>query len=126
MINKLTGEILTEEEAEQNKALAKKEINALIDADLVDALERFSIAEKQIEMWKVTNRAKIVEIMKHNGVQTIDTGDVVFTYVSEHKQKQLDTTAIKEREPEIYEKYLKTSDIKESLRVKFKEFDNAK
>lgn len=126
MINKLTGEIITEEENEKNRQLATREVNALIDDSLIDALERFSIAEKQIEMWKLTNRQKIMDIMKANGVSTIDTGDVSFTYVSPHSQSRLDATAIKVKEPEIYEKYLKKTEVKESLRVNFKEFDNAK
>lgn len=126
MINKLTGEIITEEQNEMNKALATREVNALIDESLVDALERYSIAEKQIEMWKLTNRQKIMDIMKANGVSTIDTGDVSFTYVQPHRQSRLDATAIKVKEPEIYQKYLKETEVNESLRVKFKEFSNEK
>ena len=126
MINKLTGEIITEEQNEMNKALATREVNALIDESLVDALERYSIAEKQIEMWKLTNRQKIMEIMKAKGVGTIDTGYVTFTYVSPHSQTKLDVSVLKVKAPKTYKKYLKKTEVKESLRVNFKEFDNAK
>lgn len=65
-------------------------------------------------------RTAIKEAMIKNNVKKFDSDNLSITLVSASVRKGLDTTAIKENEPEIYAKYLKETPVQASVRIKVK------
>lgn len=62
----------------------------------------------------------LIEKMKENGVKTFENDLIKLTYKAPSERVSLDTKAIKETYPEIYEAHKKTSIVKESLTIKIK------
>lgn len=54
----------------------------------------------------------------YSGTQTIKTKDLTITFVPSGVRDTFDTTKFKEENPKVYEKYIKTSQTSEALRVK--------
>lgn len=120
-INKITGEIVDDEENQFATDIAKVEINALISDEVYDIIEQYMIAKAQYDNWVAQHDQAIMDIMKSAGVKTIKTDYITLSYVSPSVRKTLDSKRLKEEHPDIYEEYLKESSVKESLRIKMRE-----
>lgn len=66
-------------------------------------------------------KEKILSLMKANQCEKVEIdGKVLITYVAPTTKESLDTKKLKDENPELYEKYVRQSDIKESLRITIK------
>lgn len=106
--------------------------------DLVKQLEKNQMAvakiEKQIESevghqieklekLKATNaemREAIKTAMEQNGVTKFDGDLITITYVAPTQRTTFDSKRFKDERPKTYEKYLRTSEVKSSIRLKVK------
>ncbi len=66
-------------------------------------------------------KAAVMKAMKENGVKSFMNEEIIITYTPAHTKKALDTKALKEKKPKIFEEFAKESEVAESLRVTFKE-----
>lgn len=62
----------------------------------------------------------LIEVMKQYGVKKYDGESVTLTYTAPTTRTTIDSKLLKEKEPEIYNRFSKTSDVKESLRITIK------
>lgn len=123
-VNKITGEIVDDDISKFTNEIANLEVNALITDDVLDMMERYSIAKAAYDSWIDAHDQQIMDIMKASGTKSIKTEYVTITYVAPTVRKSLDSKKLKEDCPDIYDKYLKESPVKESLRIKMKEVTN--
>jgi hypothetical protein len=66
-------------------------------------------------------KEKILWLMKANQCEKVEIdGKVLITYVAPTTKESLDTKKLKDENPELYEKYVRQSDVKESLRITIK------
>lgn len=65
-------------------------------------------------------REKIKKEMEKRGILALDLGAVSVNYVAPYKSKKFDSTRFKAEHADIYEKYVKESTTKSSIRVKLK------
>lgn len=64
---------------------------------------------------------KILWLMKTNQCEKVEIdGKVLITYVAPTTKESLDTKKLKDEHPELYEKYVRQSEAKESLRITIK------
>lgn len=92
---------------------------------LVARVERF-----ELQMLEFEEKAKIIKAqqkdfrdqlyqkMEENDIKKIDTGDLVITRVLPTIRKSVDSTKLKKDLPDIYDQYLKESEVKGSIRLK--------
>lgn len=66
-------------------------------------------------------RAALIEAMERNGVKTFENDRIKLTYVAPSTRQSVDSAKLKKEQPAIYEQYLKTSEVKASLRITLKE-----
>jgi len=66
-------------------------------------------------------RSAILNAMEENGVKSFESDLLKITYVAPYEKEQVNTTKLRAEEPDLYRKYLKTSQVNASLRVKLKE-----
>lgn len=62
-------------------------------------------------------KAEVLGKMAENGEKSFDTGSVLITYVAPSKRESFDSKAFKADNADLYGKYIKTSETKESLKV---------
>lgn len=62
-------------------------------------------------------KAEVLGKMAENGEKSFDTGAVLITYVAPSKRESFDSKAFKADNADLYGKYVKTSETKESLKI---------
>ena len=61
---------------------------------------------------------KVMEYMQKSGLKTLTEPEGTFTLKDSYTRESLDSKALKEKEPDIYKRYIKTSTVKPSLTFK--------
>ena len=93
----------------------------MLEALPVSAVDKLIGIERQIaeaeEAKKVLHEAIKAE-METRGIVRYDDGKLSITYVAPSTRESVDTKALKAAEPAVAAKYLKTSNVAASIRVK--------
>ena len=82
-----------------------------------------TLAEAELESRKqdiATIKEYLLEQMKTNSVKKYESEKIIITYVAPSERKTIDSTRLKTEQPDIYENYVKTSQIKETIKIKVK------
>lgn len=88
-----------------------------------DAINTIVEIEKQIKDLKALQdsyKEKLLKEMEENNVLKIDTEELSISYVAPSTRETLDSKKLKEDLPDIYDLYVKFTDVKSSLRIKVK------
>lgn len=96
-----------------------KELKA-IDAEIMNATVQLQKRKAALMQTDSEVRAAIKEAMISTNTKKFDSDDLTITLVAASTRKSLDITAIKENDPELYEKYLKETQIAPSVRINLK------
>ena len=93
-------------------AKLNKQIEAAVGAQVTKKAE--------LEAQTATMREAILEAMEANDVDKFDGDLITITRVKATKRTTFDSTTFKTAMPKTYAKFLKTSDVKASIRIKVK------
>lgn len=66
-------------------------------------------------------KSAILKEMEARGIYKIDTPDVTITYIAPSERDTFDSKAFKMDNPKMYHQYIKTTEVKSSVRIKVKE-----
>ncbi len=102
MLIEIEGKYELAQDAEKEIALLENEIKKL--------------KEKEDEM-----KAKILEEMEKHNVIKIDTDVITISYVAPTYRESFDSKKFKEEHQDLYDEYIKMSDVKSSIRIKVKD-----
>ena len=97
------------------------------DEELIIECEKQIVElQKQIKFMQTQTvfiRDQLMYAVERSGVNhhELGGGQLLITYVPKGEKKTLDIEKLKEEQPEIYEKYLKTTKVKEQLRIKLRD-----
>lgn len=114
IIDQDTGELI---EVEETNELMVRELYELgTDLEKYDELEEQALyIQEQLEIWKYKNRENIKSVLKKHNQKSIKTPSRNYTIIDEGIRKSVDTERLKA--DGIYEKYLKLTPTKETLRI---------
>lgn len=108
----------------QNELVKKFEKNQQAIAKLNKEIEKAVGAQidkmKTLEAKNTEMRQAIQEAMEANGVKEFDGDLIKITYVAPTTRTTFDSKKFAAERPKTYEKYLKTSNVKGSIRLKVK------
>lgn len=88
-----------------------------------DAINTIVEIEKQIKDLKALQdsyKENLLKEMEENNVLKVDTEKLLISYVAPSTRETLDRKKLKEDLPDIYDLYVKFTDVKSSLRIKVK------
>lgn len=88
-----------------------------------DAINTIVEIEKQIKDLKALQdsyKENLLKEMEENNVLKVDTEELLISYVAPSTRETLDSKKLKEDLPDIYDLYVKFTDVKSSLRIKVK------
>ena len=94
--------------------------NAVITKEVLDQI---AVIDTQMKFYDTRYKAlkeQLKEKMEEAGIVKIEMPDVDITYVGQTQRESLDSKALRAEEPEIYNKFIKKSDVKSSIRIKVK------
>ena len=113
-------------ECERKGEIYKQEVVATEDrlAQLVQLkydMDELELRKKEIDrqMSEITDTVK--ELMRDKGIKTFENDLVKITYVAPTTRESIDSKKLKAELPEIAAKYTKTSEVKDSVRITWRE-----
>lgn len=93
---------------------------AELSVETAKAIADFERRVKEIQEKEKQLKEKILSEMETRGLVKLETDDLVVSYVAPTTRETLDSKALKEELPTIYDEYAKISNVKASLRIKLK------
>ena len=93
-------------------ATVSKEISAKITLG-IQTIKRI---EKEIEEFK----SAILNEMRDKNIKKFDNGEVSITYIAPTTRESIDIKKLKEKLPEVAEKYKKVSNVKDNIKINIK------
>ncbi len=111
---------------QDNPKMTEKEFYTVgNDVDkLVARVERFEMQiigfkaqAKKIEAQQKAFKEELYQKMEENDIKKLDTGKIIITRILPTTRKTVDSTKLKKEQPDIYEQYLKVTDVKGSIRI---------
>lgn len=94
--------------------------NAVITKEVLDQIAVIDTQMKFYDTQYKILKEQLKEKMEEAGIVKIEMPDVDITYVGPTQRESLDSKALRAEEPEIYNKFIKKSDVKSSIRIKVK------
>lgn len=94
---------------------------AVLDGNVTKKIAEFETQIKAIKKQEEDLKRSILEAMKDNGVIKIDNDHLTINFVAGHDQERFDTKTFKEENKLIYDEYVKTIHVKDSVRIKVKD-----
>lgn len=108
----------------KNNLLAKFEKNQQAIAEVNQKIEQevgHLISQRdKLEAANAEMREQIKQAMEENDIKKFDGDLVAITYVAPTTRTSFDSKRFAEERPGVYKKYLKTSEVKSSIRIKVK------
>lgn len=89
-------------------------------AEIEDYLADFKARAKAMEDEKAKLTEGLLDIMEQRNVKTYKTDRLTLTRVDAHTSPKFDSTTFKRDYPQMYERYVKESQVKRSLRIAIK------
>lgn len=114
-----TGEVIEE----NNLPELKKELSLIVTDDILEKLEQVAMLQTELDYWKRSQTEQIKELMKKHGIKSFKSDYITITYKAPSTRKTLDKKAIETLLDVSLDgdMFYKTTDVKESLSIKFKE-----
>lgn len=75
---------------------------------------------KRMKEFEENIKSAILKEMEARGIYKIDTPDVTITYIAPSERETFDSKTFKVENAKLYHQYLKTSEVKSSVRIKVK------
>lgn len=99
--------------------LSDNEITTLEQAELI--IKQYDMLLEKAKAKSEELKKTLIEKMKENGITKFENDNIAITYIAPYEKQGIDSKKLKEEEPKIYEKYLKSSKVKESIKITLKE-----
>lgn len=100
--------------------ILKQENNLILNPSISKQLANFEESVKRIKEAQDKLKADILKAMEENGIVKLDTEDLTISYVAPTYRETFDSKALKADDEATYNKYIKISDVKSSIRIKVK------
>lgn len=86
--------------------------------EVVEELKRMNEVKATLEMKEKEVKAAVLKAMEDNDIKSFENDDIRITYVAATTRNTVDSAALKEQG--LYEQFLKTSNVKASVRMEYK------
>ena len=93
---------------------------AILDIEVSKKIAEFERQVKEIKAKEDELKQAILAEMESKNIIKLDTDALAITYVAPTTRETLDSKALKEELPDIYDTYVKISPVKASVRLKLK------
>lgn len=91
-----------------------------VEGQIAVKVKEFQDQLATLKQQDVELRQKIMAAMEKGDIKKFENEHLTITYIAATNRMGVDLGKLKEEEPEVYKKYLKTSPIKASIRLKIK------
>lgn len=100
--------------------LIKIENSYVLDKASVDEIKEVEKLAKAVKQRQDNIKAELLKAMDQNGIIKFENEDLLINYIAPSTRETFDAKKLKEDNQDLYDLYVKLSDVKASVRIKLK------
>lgn len=93
---------------------------AILDGETASKIAEFERMTKEIKAKEDELKKAILEEMQDIGLIKLETDELTISFVAGTERETLNTKALREELPDIYDTYIEIKPVKPSIRIKLK------
>ena len=93
---------------------------AILDVETAGKIANFEKMAKEIKAKEDELKKEILKEMESKGIIKLETEELTISFVSGTERETLNTKALREELPDIYDTYVDIKPVKPSIRIKLK------
>lgn len=94
--------------------------NLVLKEDISEHIAYLETIAKQVKEAQEEIKNGILKEMEEKNIIKLETNELIITYVAETYRESFDSKTLKAEDEELYNKYVKISPVKSSVRIKVK------
>ena len=103
-----------------DKLIRVEQNNALLNPEASSKLAEFERMAKEIKAKQDELKQRILAEMEEHGILKIETDELTINYVAPTSRETFDSKAFRKDNPDLYDEYVKITDVSASVRMKVK------
>ena len=100
--------------------LIKVESGYVLDKQSIEEIREVEKLAKAVKQRQDNIKAELLKVMEQNGIIKIENEDLLINYIAPTTRETFDAKKLKEDNQDLYDLYVKLSDVKASVRIKLK------
>ena len=93
---------------------------AILNPETAGKIADFERVAKEVKKKEDELKKAILAEMESKGIIKLDTDDLTISYVESFTKEALDSKALRDELPDIYDNYVKITPVKSSIRIRLK------
>lgn len=100
--------------------LIKVESGYVLDQHSIEEIREVEKLAKEVKQRQDNIKAELLKAMEQNGIIKFENEDLLINYIAPSTRETFDAKKLKEDNQDLYDLYVKLSDVKASVRIKLK------
>lgn len=100
--------------------LIKVESGYVLDQHSIEEIREVEKLAKEVKQRQDNIKAELLKAMEQNGIIKFENEDLLINYIAPTTRETFDAKKLKEDNQDLYDLYVKLSDVKASVRIKLK------
>ena len=100
--------------------LIKVENGYVLDKQSIEEIREVEKLAKVVKQRQDKIKADLLNVMEQNGIIKFENEEILINYIAPSTRETFDAKKLKEDNQDLYDLYVKLSDVKASVRIKLK------
>lgn len=100
--------------------LVKVENGYILDKQSIEEIKEVEKLAKSLKVKQDAIKAELLKVMEDNNIVKFENEDLLINYISPTQRETFDSKQLKADNPDLYDLYVKLSEVKASVRIKLK------
>lgn len=98
--------------------IIKVENGYVLDKQSLDQIKEVEKLAKSLKAKQDAIKAELLKVMEDNNIVKFENEDLLINYISPTQRETFDSKQLKADNPDLYDLYVKLSEVKASVRIK--------
>lgn len=100
--------------------LVKVENGYILDKQSIEEIKEVEKLAKALKAKQDAIKAELLKVMEDNNIIKFENEDLLINYIGPTQRETFDSKHLKADNPDLYDLYVKLSEVKASVRIKLK------
>lgn len=100
--------------------LVKVENGYILDKQSIEEIKEVEKLAKSLKAKQDAIKAELLKVMEDNNIVKFENEDLLINYIGPTQRETFDSKQLKADNPDLYDLYVKLSEVKASVRIKLK------
>lgn len=100
--------------------LVKVENGYILDKQSIEEIKEVEKLAKALKAKQDAIKAELLKVMEDNNIVKFENEDLLINYIGPTQRETFDSKQLKADNPDLYDLYVKLSEVKASVRIKLK------